>query len=61
MFFFFPFLAALLGVVTAGIMLCGIATLATAEEIYINEHADTLNVNIRGASELRDHELPSGR
>ena len=58
-FFFFPFLAAFLGVVTAGIMLCGIATLATAEEIYINEHADVLNVNIRGASELRSHELPS--
>ena len=58
-FFLFPFLAAFLGVVTAGIMLCGIATLATAEEIYINEHADVLNVNIRGASELRSHELPS--
>ena len=60
-FFCFPFLAALLGVVTAGIMLCGIATLATAEEIYINEHADVLDVNIRGASELRDHELPRGK
>ena len=58
-FFLFPFLAAFLGVVTACIMLCGIATLATAEEIYINEHADVLNVNIRGASELRSHELPS--
>ena len=58
-FFLFPFLAAFLGVVTAGIMLCGIATLATAEEIYINEHADVPNVNIRGASELRSHELPS--
>ena len=58
-FFLFPFLAAFLGVVTAGIMLCGIATLATAEEIYINEHADVLNVNNRGASELRSHELPS--
>ena len=58
-FFLFPFLAAFLGVVTAGIMLCGIATLATAEEIYINEHANVLNVNIRGASELRSHELPS--
>ena len=60
-FFFFPFLAVFLGVVTAGIMLCGIATLATAEEIYINEHADVLDVNIRGASELRNHELPSGK
>ena len=60
-FFFFPFLAAFLGVVTAGIMLCGIATLATAEEIYINEHADVLDVNIKGASELRDHELPHGK
>ena len=35
--------------------------LATAEEIYINEHADTLNVNIKGASELRDHEPPRGK
>ena len=60
-FFFFPFLAVFLGVVTAGIMLCGIATLATAEEIYINEHADVLDVNIRGASELRGHELPHGK
>ena len=60
-FFLFPFLAAFFFFFTAGIMLCGIATLATAEEIYINEHADVLDVNIKGASELRDHELPHGK
>ena len=56
-FFCFPFLAAALGVVTAGIMLCGIATMATAEEIYINTNAESLDPNIRGASELHRKEL----
>lgn len=57
-FFCFPFLATLLGVSTAGIMLCGIASLATAEEIYINSQSDALNTDIRGASELHRNELP---
>ena len=60
-FFFFPFLAAWLSTVTAGIMLCGISTLATAEEIYINTHAEVLDVNIKGASELHDKALPHGK
>lgn len=51
-FFCFPMLYNLFGVDFAGGLLCGIATLATVEEVYINTHARALDADIKGAFEL---------
>ena len=42
----------------AGVILCSIATFATAEEIYINTHSSVLDLDVKGLSELRRNALP---
>ena len=51
-FFCFPVLVAFLGTLTAGVVLCGLATYATGEELYINQHASEFDPNIAGAFEI---------
>lgn len=60
-FFCFPLFYMLMGAGMAGTILCGIATYATAEEIYINTHSPDLDLDIRGLSELRRNALPPGK
>lgn len=57
-FFCFPAFYALMGAGMAGVILCSIATFATAEEIYINTHTSVLDLDVKGLSELRRNALP---
>lgn len=57
-FFCFPAFYALMGAGMAGVILCSIATFATAEEIYINTHSSVLDLDVKGLSELRRNALP---
>ena len=53
LFFCFPLFAWALDTLTAGVILCGLAMLATGEEIYINVRSPELDPDISGAPELR--------
>ena len=53
-FFLFPLSCALLGVEIAGAAMCGIASYAIGEEIYIHARSATLNLDVRSARYLED-------
>lgn len=51
-FFCFPLFCLVFGTLAAGIALNALGTLATAEELYINAHANSLDPDIRSARQL---------